>query len=142
MTSQISPTIKDAKVASSMLSALSDEKANAPVFIVIGKQKLELSKNLISLVEQMAQVVKARETFSFMAGAELMTTQQAADYLGYSRPTLIKLLDKFSVPVSKVGKHRKIKFEDVENLKMAIKQDQEIFLREMSQLEQQLGIDA
>ena len=124
-----------------MLSALSDEKANAPVFIVIGKQKLELSKNLISLVEQMAQVVKARETFSFMAGAELMTTQQAADYLGYSRPTLIKLLDKFSVPVSKVGKHRKIKFEDVENLKMAIRQDQEIFLSEMSQLEQQLGID-
>lgn len=141
MTSQINPTIRDAKVASSMLSALSDEKANAPVFIVIGKQKLELSKNLISLVKQMAQVVKARETFSFMTGAELMTTQQAADYLGYSRPTLIKLLDKFSVPVSKVGKHRKIKFEDVENLKMAIRQDQEIFLREMSQLEQQLGID-
>ncbi|CAB4689569.1 MAG: excisionase family DNA-binding protein [Actinobacteria bacterium] len=141
MTTQINPTIRDSKVASAVVSALADDKSNAPVFLVIGKQKLELSRNLISLVEQMAQRVKARETFSFMAGPDLLTTQQAADYLGYSRPTLIKLLDKFSVPVSKVGKHRKIKFEDVENLKMAIRQDQEIFLREMSQLEQQLGID-
>jgi excisionase family DNA binding protein len=141
MTSQINPTIKDAKLASSMLNALADEKANAPVFLVIGKQKVELSKNLVSLVEQMALSVKARETVTFISGTELMTTQQAADYLGYSRPTLIMLLDKFSVPFSRVGRHRKIKFEDVENLKMAIREDQETFLREMSQLEQQLGID-
>jgi len=141
MTSQIYPTMRDAKVASSMLSALADEKASGPVFLVIGKQKVELSKNLVSLVEQMALSVKARETVTFISGTELMTTQQAADYLGYSRPTLIMLLDKFSVPFSKVGRHRKIKFEDVENLKMAIREDQETFLREMSQLEQQLGID-
>jgi len=128
-------------VASSMLSALADEKASGPVFLVIGKQKVELSKNLVSLVEQMALSVKARETVTFISGTELMTTQQAADYLGYSRPTLIMLLDKFSVPFSRVGRHRKIKFEDVENLKMAIREDQETFLREMSQLEQQLGID-
>lgn len=141
MTSQINPTIRDAKVAFSMLSALADEKASGPVFLVIGKQKVELSKNLVSLVEQMALSVKARETVTFISGTELMTTQQAADYLGYSRPTLIMLLDKFSVPFSRVGRHRKIKFEDVENLKMAIREDQETFLREMSQLEQQLGID-
>lgn len=128
-------------MASSMLSALADEKASGPVFLVIGKQKVELSKNLVSLVEQMALSVKARETVTFISGTELMTTQQAADYLGYSRPTLIMLLDKFSVPFSRVGRHRKIKFEDVENLKMAIREDQETFLREMSQLEQQLGID-
>ena len=128
-------------MASSMLSALADEKASGPVFLVIGKQKVELSKNLVSLVEQMALSVKARETVAFISGTELMTTQQAADYLGYSRPTLIMLLDKFSVPFSRVGRHRKIKFEDVENLKMAIREDQETFLREMSQLEQQLGID-
>ena len=124
-----------------MLSALADEKASGPVFLVIGKQKVELSKNLVSLVEQMALSVKARETVTLISGTELMTTQQAADYLGYSRPTLIMLLDKFSVPFSRVGRHRKIKFEDVENLKMAIREDQETFLREMSQLEQQLGID-
>ena len=128
-------------MASSMLSALADEKSSGPVFLVIGKQKVELSKNLVSLVEQMALSVKARETVTFISGTELMTTQQAADYLGYSRPTLIMLLDKFSVPFSRVGRHRKIKFEDVENLKMAIREDQETFLREMSQLEQQLGID-
>jgi excisionase family DNA binding protein len=141
MTSQINPTIKDAKLASSMLNALADENANAPVFLVIGKQKLELSKNLIALVEQMAQLVKDRETFSFMAGKKLFTTQQAADYLGYSRPTLIKLLDKFSIPVSKVGRHRKVSFENLEVLRLAIMKDQDEFLRDMSNLEQMLGKD-
>ena len=129
MTTQINPTIRDSKVASTVVSALADDKSNAPVFLVIGKQKLELSRNLISLVEQMAQRVKARETFSFMAGPDLMTTQQAADYLGYSRPTLIKLLEKFSIPVSKVGRHRKVSFENLEVLRLAIMQDQDDFLR-------------
>lgn len=141
MTSQINPTIRDSKVASSMLNALADEKANAPVFLVIGKQKLELSKNLISLVEQMAQLVEAKESFSLIAGKKLFTTQQAADYLGYSRPTLIKLLDKFSIPVSKVGRHRKVSFENLEVLRLAIMKDQDEFLREMSNLEQMLGKD-
>jgi excisionase family DNA binding protein len=76
-----------------------------------------------------------------MAGTELLTTQQAADYLGYSRPTLIKLLEKFAIPVSKVGRHRKVSFENFEVLRLAIMQDQDDFLREMSNLEQKLGKD-
>jgi excisionase family DNA binding protein len=136
---QINPTAKDAKVANAILNAISSEDSSNPISIVIGKNKLVLSSNMVTTLQATAELSIERKPFSIMAGTELFTTQQAADYLGYSRPTLIKLLDKFSIPFSKVGRHRKVSFENLEELRLAIMQDQDDFLREMSNLEQKAG---
>lgn len=141
MAIQINPTSKDAKVANAILSALSSEDSAKSISLLIGKNKLDLSPNLVSMVQEAAELLRLKQPFSIMSGTELFTTQQAADYLGYSRPTLIKLLDKFSIPVSKVGRHRKVSFDNLEVLRLAIMQDQDDFLREMSNLEQKLGKD-
>lgn len=139
MAIQINPTAKDAKVANAILTAISSEDSSNPISIVIGKNKLVLSSNMVTTLQATAELSIERKPFSIMAGTELFTTQQAADYLGYSRPTLIKLLDKFSIPFSKVGRHRKVSFENLEELRLAIMQDQDDFLREMSNLEQKAG---
>jgi excisionase family DNA binding protein len=141
MAIQINPTAKDAKVANAILNAISSDDSSKPISIVIGRNKLVLSSNMVTTLQATAELSMERKPFSIMAGTELLTTQQAADYLGYSRPTLIKLLDKFSIPVSKVGRHRKVSFENLESLRLAIMQDQDDFLREISNLEQKLGKD-
>ncbi len=50
---------------------------------------------------------------TIMPTDEQLTTQRAADILSVSRPHLIKLLERGEIAYSKVGRHRRIRAEDV-----------------------------
>ena len=72
-----------------------------------------------------------------------LTTVQAADILHVSRPFLIKLLDEGQIPYRRVGKHRRIRMEDVMNYKWAIDQQREAVLDQLvaDAQEQDMGYD-
>lgn len=63
----------------------------------------------MSILEAMAA---GRGVTIIPENAEL-TTFEAADVLKVSRPYLIKLLDAGAIPFWRVGKHRRIRMEDV-----------------------------
>ena len=60
-----------------------------------------------------------------------LTTVQAAEVLNVSRPFLIKLLDEGAIPHRKVGKHRRIRMEDVMAYKAAIDREREVVLDQL-----------
>ena len=77
-------------------------------FITIPKKALTL---LTAILQNMAE----GKTISIVTSNPEISTQQAADMLNISRPHLVKLLETKNIPFKKVGSHRRILLEDIQN---------------------------
>ena len=69
----------------------------------------ELHRVLLQVVEAMNQGLAVSITPQTLQ----LTTQQAADLLGISRPTVIKLLEDDQIPYERLGTHRRLQLRDV-----------------------------
>ncbi|WCN08169.1 excisionase family DNA-binding protein [Marinomonas mediterranea] len=69
-----------------------------------------------------------------------LTTQQAADMLNMSRPSLIKLLDEEVIPFSRTGNRRKVAYVDVMSYKDSLLQKRLASLDELSALDQEIDM--
>lgn len=69
-----------------------------------------------------------------------LTTQEAADMLGVSRPYFVKLLEDGKLPFRKLNSHRRIRLEDVMSYKDRTDILRRQALSELTQLSQELGL--
>jgi excisionase family DNA binding protein len=95
-----------------------------------------VSHLLASILSQMAQ----GKGITIVANDAELTTQQAAEFLNVSRPHLVTLIDKGELPHRKVGRHRRVLFQDVMNYKRRTQANRLQALEELSALDQELGL--
>ena len=69
-----------------------------------------------------------------------MTTQAAAEFLGCSRPHIVKLVENGEIPFTKIGKHRRIKFEDVARYRKEMKTKQKSSISRLMQMDEESGL--
>jgi excisionase family DNA binding protein len=69
-----------------------------------------------------------------------LTTQEAADLLNVSRPTLIKLLDEGKISYHRTGNRRKVRFTDLRQYQSQLETQRLQALDELSQLDQELKL--
>ena len=69
-----------------------------------------------------------------------LTTQEAADLLNVSRPTLIQMLDAGTLEYRKVGTHRRIRVDSLMAHKRKLDADRRAALAELSAYDQEIGI--
>lgn len=69
-----------------------------------------------------------------------LTTQQAADLLNISRPTLIRLLDEGRIVFHKVGAHRRVSSRSALQFKRRIEKESKAALADLAAYDQELGI--
>lgn len=98
--------------------------------------RLVFDKLLSELLNEMAQ----GHAVALLPLEENLTTQQAADIVGVSRPFLISLLEQGQIPFHKVGSHRRITLTDVLNFKVENKRKRLEVLAELTEQAQEWGM--
>jgi excisionase family DNA binding protein len=73
----------------------------------------------------------AGEGITIVPQGTTMTTQQAADFLGISRPTLVRLLEAGEIDYDKPGRHRRVQLEDLVAYQAKFRAERRAALREL-----------
>ena len=85
---------------------ISDPKTRKPV-------EITLTPAMSDLFLELLRHIGSGDAVTLVPIQQMLTTQQAADLLNMSRPYLIRLIEKGDIPHSMVGRHRRLKAEDV-----------------------------
>jgi excisionase family DNA binding protein len=122
---QLPPSPQDAAIARVSGQALSRfVQARAPLKLRVTDSEqtvpIELPAGAVSLLMEILEAMAAGRGVTIIPESAELSTVQAAEVLNVSRPFLIKLLEDGSIPHRKVGKHRRVRMEDIMSYKAAI----------------------
>jgi excisionase family DNA binding protein len=85
----------------------------APTLVGPQDERINLPESVYHLLKQVVATMMRGKTIVLTPENERLTTQAAANFLGVSRPHLVKLLDSGSIPFEKVGQHRRVNMKDI-----------------------------
>lgn len=139
---QMPPSAKDAAIARASGQLLSRfTQGKTPLTLRVRDanhdEPLELPEGAVELLMDILEAMAAGRGVTLIPENAELTTVQAAEILNVSRPFLIRLLDENTMPHRKVGKHRRIRMEDVMAYKANIDSDREAVLDQLAAEAQQ-----
>lgn len=81
--------------------------------VVSARESVEIPNELATFLFAMVDAVQQGAEITVTTSRELISTQQASNILGVSRPTVVRLLESGKIPFEKIGSHRRINKSDV-----------------------------
>jgi excisionase family DNA binding protein len=105
----IFPVFENAEVAE-LTRILQLETA---ALIGVDGERIELPPEIHKVLKNIVRYMSQGKSVTVIPDQEQITTQKAANFLGMSRPHLIKLLDAKLIPFHKSGTHRRLYLHDV-----------------------------
>ncbi|MFJ9720876.1 helix-turn-helix domain-containing protein [Streptomyces sp. NPDC101213] len=101
---------------------------------------LVLPRATIEMFATMLAALANGQGVQLMPVNAMLTTQQAANMLNVSRPYLIGLLEKGEIPFELVGRHRRVKFNDVMEYKRRDDRQRRDAADSLTSLDEELGL--
>lgn len=76
-------------------------------------EHLVLPPKVFEVLRGVVEALARGQAVTIAPVQQRLTTQEAADLLGVSRPTLVKLLQSGEIPFEQPGRHRRVRLADV-----------------------------
>lgn len=102
-------------------------KAPEPQFFLSGDSagdQVEIPREIYEVLVKVVEAMRNGMAVTLTPSSQTLTTQQAAELLGITRPTFVKLLNEGKIAYEKPGTHRRVRLVDVLNYMDARKNEQ------------------
>ncbi len=76
-------------------------------------EQVPLPLAVYEVLRQVVEMMRQGKAIVVDSKRPHLTTQEAADFIGVSRPTLVKLLENNSIPFEKPNRHRRVRLLDL-----------------------------
>ena len=140
----IKPTLKEIEQARQSHGSLSTLLQQKPGALILkdpqSAVEIQVPQAVVRMVVETLKQMAQGHAVTLIPIHSEVTSQQAADLLNVSRPFLVKLLDEGRIPHKKVGRHRRIRLEDLMAFKRKDDLEREAAFDEMVALSQELGL--
>ena len=131
-----------ANEAYSVLKPLVEQELTAVVSVELleANLKLTLPSEAIKILAESLRLMSKGRSVAINAQNVEITTQAASELLGCSRPFFVKLLEEGKIPFVKIGRHRRVRYEDVLAYQKLMKIAQRKQLIENMKTDEELGV--
>lgn len=104
------------------------------------EERIRIPISALKFLARILKEISQGNPVSIVPIATEITTQAAAELLGCSRPHVVKLLESGKIPFNTVGKHRRIRYDDLVAYKKEMKAMQRKKLQELMGLDEDSGL--
>ena len=105
-----------------------------------GTKTLDLPDELFRVLVLAAETLADNKAVTVAPIEQQLTTMEAAQFVGISRPTLVKLLEGGEIPFTTIGRHRRVRLADLLDYQHRLAEQRENALTEMAKIAQESGI--
>jgi excisionase family DNA binding protein len=113
-----------------------------PELVLSDGSRLLIPEPLAEVLREVAQSLAEGHAVTVVPRHTTLTTQQAAEFLGISRPTFVKLLEDGALPFTQPGRHRRIRLDDVLAYRSRVRQARSEALDELAALSEDMDLYA
>ncbi len=104
------------------------------------KEKVTIPLSAFSFLFEILKQMAGGNAMTLIPYHAQLTTQEAANFLNVSRPFLIKLLEEGKISFTKVGRHRRVQFDDILEYKNKIAAESEKAKNDLAKDAQDLNL--
>jgi excisionase family DNA binding protein len=102
-----------------------------PALVAANGERLEVPEAMYDVLRQVADALSSGMGVTVAPLNAMLTTQEAADFLGIARPTLVRMLERGDIPMEKPNRHRFVRLKDLVEYQAKRREQTRVVLEQM-----------